>query len=82
MRVLSGAAVDLRRSELIAGEGADGEPGERGGEAPAQGGTPGNAGDVAITTGMHGKGGPGGSQYVPESDGEDGIRDDSSAFPV
>jgi hypothetical protein len=37
--------------------------------------------DLAIKIGMPGKGGPGGNQSVPESAGEDGIRDDTLAFP-
>ena len=37
--------------------------------------------DSAIRTGMPGKGGPGGNQNLPELDGEDGIRDDTLAFP-
>ena len=49
MLVLTGAAVELRRSELVAGDGADGEPGERGGEQPAKGGAPGNSGAAACS---------------------------------
>jgi hypothetical protein len=49
MMVLSGAAVELRRSELLAGDGADGAPGQRGGEVPAKGGTPGASGAAACS---------------------------------
>ena len=49
MLVLTGAAVELRRSELVAGDGAKGEPGERGGELPAKGGTSGHSGAAACS---------------------------------
>jgi len=49
MLVAPGAAVDLRRSELLAGNGAKGAPGARGGEDPAKAGTPGNGGAVACS---------------------------------
>ncbi|MCC6554477.1 MAG: hypothetical protein IT372_15975 [Polyangiaceae bacterium] len=49
MLVLNAAAVELRRSDLIAGHGADGEPGARGGEVPAKGGAPGNSGGAACS---------------------------------
>ena len=49
MLVLTDTAVELRRSELVAGDGAKGEPGERGGELPAKGGAPGNSGAAACS---------------------------------
>ncbi|MCC6553234.1 MAG: hypothetical protein IT372_09475 [Polyangiaceae bacterium] len=49
MMVLEDAAVDVRRSQLIAGNGADGAPGQRGGEEPAKGGAPGNDGSAACS---------------------------------
>ena len=49
MLVLTGAAVELRRSELVAGDGAKGAPGDRGGELPAKGGAPGNSGAAACS---------------------------------
>ncbi|MCC6555125.1 MAG: hypothetical protein IT372_19325, partial [Polyangiaceae bacterium] len=49
MVALVGSVVDLRRSKLIAGNGAKGAPGERGGEEPAKEGTLGNDGAAACT---------------------------------
>ena len=49
MLVLPGTAVEVRRSELIAGDGAKGAPGARGGEVPAKGGAPGSSGGAACS---------------------------------
>ena len=49
MLVLPGVAMELRRSELVAGDGADGESGEWGDEMPAKGGAPGNWGATACS---------------------------------
>ncbi|MCC6558662.1 MAG: hypothetical protein IT372_37480 [Polyangiaceae bacterium] len=65
MIVQTGAAAELRRSELIAGHGADGADGARGGEEPARGGTPGNAGGAACSADSV----PGGSAVTTACDG-------------
>ncbi|MCC6551893.1 MAG: hypothetical protein IT372_02575 [Polyangiaceae bacterium] len=49
MVVVGGAVVDLRRSKLVAGNGAKGAPGEGGGVQPATGGAPGNDGLAACS---------------------------------
>ncbi|MCC6553995.1 MAG: hypothetical protein IT372_13375 [Polyangiaceae bacterium] len=49
MVVLSDGAADVLRSQLIAGNGAAGAPGERGGEEPAKGGAAGNDGSAACS---------------------------------
>ena len=49
MLVLTDTAVELRRSELVAGDGAKGAPGARGGELPAKGGAPGSSGAAACS---------------------------------
>jgi len=49
MLVASGSAVEVRRSELRAGDGAKGALGARGGEEPATAGTPGNGGAAACS---------------------------------
>ncbi|MCC6557405.1 MAG: hypothetical protein IT372_31025 [Polyangiaceae bacterium] len=49
MLVLNSGVVEIRRSELIAGNGADGEPGVRGGEEPAKSGAPGSSGNPACS---------------------------------
>ena len=52
MVVLGGAVVDLRRSKLVAGNGAKGAPGEGGGVQPATGGATGSDGLAACSADM------------------------------
>ena len=72
------------------GDGGNGRPGQGGGGgglggasigvAHLSGQLPGGH-DVAIKTGMPGKGGPGGNEAVTGSAGEDGTKGDTLSFP-
>ena len=63
MLVQPGGAVEVRRSELVAGDGANGELGQGGGDGPAAGGTSGWSGGPACSANVV-PGGAGGGDLL------------------
>ena len=69
MLVHPDAAVEMRRSELYAGDGAAGAPGQKGGDGPATGGTSGWTGGPACSADVV----PGGPAVVTSCDDGDTV---------